>query len=79
MSIIELCERGWIPDSLTRYGIRKLCKQRLVEESQSQLNAADQRFRKLLNALRALRSAYRFLQTLLRQTLEVFKLLLRDR
>jgi cyclopropane-fatty-acyl-phospholipid synthase len=52
MSIIELCERGWIPDSLTRYGIRKLCKRRLVEESQSQLNAADQRFRKLLNALR---------------------------
>src|SRR4249919_1369567 len=25
MSLIELCERGLVPDALTRYGIRRLC------------------------------------------------------
>jgi cyclopropane-fatty-acyl-phospholipid synthase len=32
MSLIDLCERGFVPDFLTRLGIRRLCKQRLVEE-----------------------------------------------
>lgn len=52
MSLIELCERGVIPDPLTRYGIRQLCKKRLQEESRERLGEADHRFRDLLNQLR---------------------------
>ena len=33
MSMIELCERGLVPDALTRYGIRRLCAQRLADEA----------------------------------------------
>jgi cyclopropane-fatty-acyl-phospholipid synthase len=32
MSLIDWCERGFVPDFLTRYGIRRMCKQRLQEE-----------------------------------------------
>lgn len=32
MSLIALCERGFVPDHLTRFGIRRLCKQRLKDE-----------------------------------------------
>ena len=32
MSLIDLCERGWIPDALTRFGIRRLCADRLRSE-----------------------------------------------
>ena len=32
MSLIEWCERGWVPDVLTRVGIRRLSAQRLREE-----------------------------------------------
>ena len=32
MSLITLCERGFIPDSLTRLGMRRLCKTRLRDE-----------------------------------------------
>jgi len=32
MSLIEWCERGWVPDILTRVGIRRLSAQRLREE-----------------------------------------------
>ena len=34
MSLIALCERGLVPDHLTRFGIRRLCKQRLKDEYQ---------------------------------------------
>ncbi len=33
MSIIDLCERGLIPDALTRFGMRRLIAQRLADES----------------------------------------------
>ncbi len=33
MSIIDLCERGWIPDALARFGMRRLIAQRLRDES----------------------------------------------
>ena len=52
MSLIELCERGLIPDPLTRYGIRRLCAQRLRDEGAFDLDQADQRFRSLLGELR---------------------------
>ena len=32
MSLITLCERGFVPDTLTRFGIRRLCKERLRDE-----------------------------------------------
>ncbi len=32
MILIELCERGWVPDVLTRVGIRRMSAQRLKDE-----------------------------------------------
>ncbi len=52
MSLIELCERGLVPDALTRHGIRRLCAQRLREEGADDLARADARFRELLEELR---------------------------
>ncbi len=52
MAMIDLCERGLVPDSLTRFGIRRLCAQRLHDEGVDQLDAADLRFRALLDELR---------------------------
>ena len=40
MSLIELCERGLIPDPVTRYGIRRLCAQRLRDEGAFDLDQA---------------------------------------
>ncbi|MEO0477302.1 MAG: SAM-dependent methyltransferase, partial [Planctomycetota bacterium] len=31
--LMGLAERGWLPDSVIRYGIRRLLKQRLDEEA----------------------------------------------
>ena len=52
MSLIEWCERGLIPDALTRYGIRRLCAQRLELEGIGLPGQADARFRALLQELR---------------------------
>jgi len=52
MSLISLCERGLIPDSLTRLGIRRLCAQRLRDEHATDAVAAWKRFRSLLGELR---------------------------
>ena len=52
MSLIDLCERGLVPDALTRLGIRRLCAQRLREEGADDLARADARFRELLDELR---------------------------
>jgi len=52
MSLIDLCERGLVPDVLTRYGIRRLSAQRLRDEGSHDVQAADQRFRRLLDGLR---------------------------
>jgi cyclopropane-fatty-acyl-phospholipid synthase len=52
MSLIDLCERGLLPDALTRLGIRRLSAQRLREEGANDLEAADARFRRLLDELR---------------------------
>lgn len=51
MSLIDLCERGLVPDALTRLGIRRLCAQRLREEGAHDLARADARFRELLDEL----------------------------
>jgi cyclopropane-fatty-acyl-phospholipid synthase len=50
--LIDLCERGLIPDSLTRLGIRRLCAQRLRDEHDGDAEAAWARFRGLLDELR---------------------------
>lgn len=52
MDLITLCERGLIPDALTRFGIRRLCRQRLVEEHADDAVAAWERFRTLLADLK---------------------------
>ena len=52
MSLIDLCERGLLPDALTRFGIRRLSAQRLRDEGAADLEAADLRFRRLLDELR---------------------------
>ena len=52
MSLISLCENGWIPDSLTRIGIRRLCGQRLRQEHAHDIESADRRFRERLAGLR---------------------------
>ncbi len=52
MSLITLCENGWIPDALLRHGIRRLCAARLVQEHANDITAADAIFRKRLNELR---------------------------
>jgi cyclopropane-fatty-acyl-phospholipid synthase len=53
MSLIELCERGWIPDALIRRGIRHLCAKRLRQESDGGAAAVWARFRQRLDLLRA--------------------------
>lgn len=52
MALIDLCERGLVPDVLTRLGIRRLCRQRLRDEYAHDLERADARFRTLLSELR---------------------------
>ena len=52
MSLIDLCENGVVPDVLTRYGIRQLCQQRLIDENVQDIEKADQRFRTMLDDLR---------------------------
>lgn len=51
-STIDLAERGWLPDPLLRLGIRRLCAQRLLEESAGDLEAGWRRFQTLLQQLR---------------------------
>lgn len=47
--ITGLAERGWLPDALVRLGIRRLCRQRLRDESAGGVDAQEARF----HALRA--------------------------
>lgn len=50
--LIELCERGFLPDALIRAGIRRLCAQRLREECAADAEASWARFTALLEELR---------------------------
>ncbi len=52
MPLIDLAERGTLPDALIRYGIRRLCAQRLREEHAGDAVAAWERFRALRDELR---------------------------
>ena len=49
--LIGLCERGHVPDWLTRLGIRRMCAQRLREERADDAAAAWARFKHCLDGL----------------------------
>lgn len=53
MNLIDLSERGWIPDFLLRRGIRRLCQQRLQEERGANIERAWGRFQSVLHELRS--------------------------
>ena len=52
MSLIEYAERGLIPDALIRYGIRRLCRQRLNDEGAGDCAVADARFNTMIAMLK---------------------------
>ncbi|OZG75319.1 SAM-dependent methyltransferase [Hahella sp. CCB-MM4] len=53
MNMIQWAERGWVPDSLIRFGIRRLCQERLRDESKAVRNSGGVSFQKRLDNLRA--------------------------
>ncbi len=53
MSLIDLCERGFIPDRLTRMGMRALIAKRLVDEAADDGEFRSKRFNTFLEELRA--------------------------
>ncbi|TXK59165.1 SAM-dependent methyltransferase [Alkalisalibacterium limincola] len=52
MSLIDLCERGLVPDVLLRHGIRRMCRQRLRDEFDDDADSASRRYRDLIETLR---------------------------
>ncbi len=52
MSLIDFAERGLLPDALIRYGIRRLCAQRLADEGAGDAGLADRRFNALVEELK---------------------------
>jgi cyclopropane-fatty-acyl-phospholipid synthase len=53
MNVIDLCERGYIPDALARAGMRALMRQRLREEGSGDGEARSRRYSRFLEELRA--------------------------
>ncbi|WP_411887487.1 SAM-dependent methyltransferase [Hydrocarboniphaga effusa] len=53
MNVIDLCERGLIPDSLTRLGMRQLMRRRLTDEAAHDGELRSRRFNEFLSELRA--------------------------
>jgi len=52
MNLIDLCEQGYVPDALSRLGMRQLMKQRLVDEAAGDGEQRSQRFNQFLAELR---------------------------
>jgi len=50
LSVIDLCERGLIPDALARFGMRRLIAQRLADESHGDAAARHAQFVRALRA-----------------------------
>ena len=50
--LLGWAERGWLPDALVRFGIRRLCAQRLRDERAGGLDAQAARFQQLIDDLR---------------------------
>jgi cyclopropane-fatty-acyl-phospholipid synthase len=55
--LLGVAERGWLPDPLLRWGIRRLCAQRLEEERQGGAPAQAARLQQRLAQLRATKVA----------------------
>jgi len=53
MNVIDLCERGLIPDRLSRAGMRALMKDRLADEANGDGEARSARYNRFLDELRA--------------------------
>ena len=53
MNVIDLCEKGLIPDSLSRWGMRQLMKRRLIDEANQDGEVRSQRFNAFVDELRA--------------------------
>lgn len=53
MDLIDLCERGRIPDALARLGMRQLMRRRLLDEAGRDGEQRSQRFNRFLAELRA--------------------------
>ena len=53
MNVIDLCERGYIPDVLARAGMRSLMRQRLADEASNDGELRAQRYNRFLDELRA--------------------------
>lgn len=52
MDVTDLCERGWIPDRLARFGMRRLVRERMREEGGGGIAARAARQEAFLDALR---------------------------
>lgn len=53
MNVIDLCERGLIPDSFTRFGMRQLMRRRLSDEAAHDGEVRSRRYNEFLRELRA--------------------------
>jgi len=53
MNVIDLCERGYFPDTLARAGMRSLMRRRLLDEASHDGEVRSQRFNRFLDELRA--------------------------
>jgi cyclopropane-fatty-acyl-phospholipid synthase len=53
MNLISLCERGYIPDPLTRAGMRSLLRRRLADEASHDGEVRSARYQRFLDELRA--------------------------
>lgn len=53
MNVIDLCEKGLIPDSLSRWGMRQLMKRRLADEANQDGETRSARFNAFVDELRA--------------------------
>ena len=51
MSVITLAEQGLLPDSMVRFGIRKLLKKRLKDEFANDVEQQSKCYRELLECL----------------------------
>ncbi len=51
--LIELAERGKLPDALIRFGIRRLCQRRLLDEHINDPEAQQHQFQSLIEELRS--------------------------
>ena len=53
MNAIDLCEKGYFPDVLTRYGMRKLIRTRLTGAENQNAEARSQAFEQFMRDLRS--------------------------